>query len=576
MIGADSAWRSVFEADPRRSVLARSNLDHWPPVVACSLLLEPERDQHRRLLENAVVFCSAGMPQTVVIPSLDSPWRGTLVRKLRLRRVNAVELPASSVLHFGVSPLRVVADVILPRDASVPDGRDEWLSSGGRLTTVDPGTGELNVCYTAPDLQWVVRRWSAWVQKGGGDDRSTSVLAMRAFLRMLSEAERGLGKKDLRRFGLRPVADHRDEARRLLSLRLKGGSNLEVTVTPTAAVLEIDDAVGGALESDQREQVRDWLVAASARVGIEDRLEIAHVIRDGDLLAESVEQIPRPLSAGTLARLRTASISCAWPLDVTFGAADHAAILAEIDSSLLAAAEYLSSFAGFRVCATEHGWDLDALLMPGEDLLIDVAISTLTKHGVLGDDESQREVTGEEGCAEALALGRFLALDSVPTSELVKAESAPPPPFVDAVLLEGLKLREANAAVRGENVKLNQAGERLQRTRTRARNLLGVEIAAIAIAAAVLVGLEIGAENGALNVFLGDAAVPFVVLVAVLTLLGYGLALLDLCAGWLVGMGRIAKDGVEGVMGAAVGALERATKRGAEGNGERSRDERSS
>ncbi len=91
----------------------------------------------------------------------------------------------------------------------------------------------------------------------------------------------------------------------------------------------------------------------------------------------------------------------------------------------------------------------------------------------------------------------------------------------------------------------------------------------------MLVGLEIGAENGALNVFLGDAAVPFVVLVAVLTLLGYGLALLDLCAGWLVGMGRIAKDGVEGVMGAAVGALERATKRGAEGNGERSRDERS-
>lgn len=560
-VGAESAWRSVLEVSPRRSVLMRSNLERWPPVVACSLLLEPERDQHRRLLENLIVFCSAGATATVVIPSPGTPWSGTLVRKLRLRRVNAVELTPAPELDFERWPLRVVADVILPREASCPAGSEAWLARGGRLTTVDAESGELNVRYTAPDLQWVARRWSAWVQKGGGEDRFESVLAMRAFLRMLTEAERGLGA-DLRRFGLNPVVAHRDEARDLLSLRLGDRSNLEATVTPTAAVLEIDAAVGGALEAEQRERVRSWQAAAAGEVGVEDRLEIAHVLRDGELLSSSVERLPRPLSAGTLARVRTAAASCLRPLSIAFNDSDRAAIVAEARTSLLAAAEYLISLAVYRVCALDNGWDLNAGVATYEHRVTDEAISTLIKHGTLADDARDGTVTTEEGSAEALALARYLSLGSVTTSELVKAESAPLPPFVEGVLLEGLKLREANAGLRDENANLGGALTARQRTLVQARNLFSAEVGAIAIVAAVGLGLLLGGESGLVNAVLGDVAAPVVALALVLSLLGYVLARLDLCADWLVTLGRVAKGGAEGVMDAAFGAFERARRRG--------------
>jgi hypothetical protein len=69
-------------------------------------------------------------------------------------------------------------------------------------------------------------------------------------------------------------------------------------------------------------------------------------------------------------------------------------------------------------------------------------------------------------------------------------------------------------------------------------------------------------EGSAEALALGDVAAPVVALALVLSLLGYGLARLDLRADRLVSLGRVAKGGAEGVMDAAFGAFERARRRG--------------
>lgn len=564
----DTSWRPVLEMGDGRPVLMRSSLATRPHVVATSLLLEPGRAQHRALLENLIVYCAAGPPGTVVLPT-GAPWAGTLVRKLRLRRVNAVELDAAgAALDCRRWPLRAVSDLIVPRDHPPIAAQDTWLAAGGRLTTVDPATGELHVRYRARDVRWVARRWSSWLGSGAGEARRTSVMATRAYVRTLSTLEQALGA-DLERFGLAPLAQHVEEVRALAGRRLKEGDSLEETVSATAALLELVDDVPGALEPARLERVRAWLAAAAAGAGAEDRLEIARVLGDAEVLDGAVADLRRPLSASTISRLRLAAIACArLDLAVVVDGEDRDAIAAEVVSSVLAAAEYLSSLVAFRAALSEHP-DLPAdALFVGDGVLADSAIATLTKHGTLaGEGDAGPGATPEEVCAEALALISYLGLDDVATTELVKAETVPPPPFVDDLLREGQRIRRANTEARAEAARAAGEAAALGRDLRLACNLLGAVVVVLAaLAAAGALALSTIVLEGVPEL-LADFAAPLSAGPLVLATLGVLLARRGLCPQWLITWGGALQDGAKSLKEFAFGSLGRASRRGPDGDG---------
>ncbi len=562
----DTPWRPVLQAGEGSPVVLRSSLMHSPPLAACSLLLENSNQSHRALLTNMIAFCAGGPPRTIVLGGGTSPWAGTLVRKLRLRRVNAVELdPAQAELHYRRWPLRGVSDVIVPRGHATIPGEDEWLAGGGRLTRVDPATGELHVRYRAPDVRWVARRWASWLQSGAGQARHSSVMANRAYLRTLAVLEREMGGEQWR-LGLPELAHHAPEVRDLINRRLGERNNLEGTIAATAAVVELDELVPGAMaaEPERIERVRVWLRAAAATAGAQDRLEIARVLRDRDLLNAAAAdlrqpvsdsgsgELRQPVSASSLVRLRLAAIAC-QSTDLVFALddADRDMILAEIITSLLAAADYLSSMAAVLNEPGLAGADLAV----DDVLLADAAAATLTKLGTIAAPVESPGATVEEVSAEARALIACAGLDAVPTSELVKIESVPPAQFIEDVLRESLEIRQSNTAQRTEIAALNASSEHAGRQLGLARNLLGVVVAALALLAAVAVAVFLTAQTAGLPEVAVELAAPLTAFVVVLFVLGYPLSRQHLAPPWLGKLGTTLADGASSLRSTLADAL---------------------
>lgn len=554
----DMAWRRVIDLDPDGgAVLMRSMLTSSPRVVACTLLLESGDPTHRDLIRNLVVYCAAGAPSVVAVAGKRAPWAETLSRKLRVRGIHAVahEGTADS-LDFECWPLRTASDVIVPRGQKPLPNQEAWITRGGRLTAVDPKTHELHVLYRAPDAHWVARRWSEWLHTGAADERlCESVMTARSYLRTLHALRNAL-HGDLRRFGLRDIDEHRDEIASLVRTRLAGADHLEETIGATAAVLELGKLVPGAIDELTMGRVAAWLRAAADQAGAEDRLEIARILADGQLLRESLVDLRRPFLASTVVRLRRATLACdVQDLDVRFEESDRELIVAEAGSSLLNGSEYLSSLAAVQ--ASDPSGDY---LLSGDALLADAAVDGLIRHGVLSGENPSAACSPEEVCSEALALITYLGLDDVPTSELVRAETAPTAPFVEDALREGLKLRETNASLRSRKRHLERVlAQRDERLHV-ARALLGITVVALAIGVAVA-GAWISSDHGPSGsfAFLTDFLAP--IALGALTTAGLGtlLAHHDLCPPWLVTLVTTVAGGVDGIKTFALGALGRAT-----------------
>jgi hypothetical protein len=559
----DTPWRPVLQAGEGLPVVIRSSLMHTPSLAACSLLLENGVPAHRELLANLIAFCAGGPPRTIVLGGEDSPWAGTLVRKLRLRRVNAVELdPAQAELDYRRWPLRGVSDVIVPRGHQLIPGEDKWLAGGGRLTRVDPATGELHVRYRAPDVRWVARRWASWLESGAGQARHTSVMASRAYLLTLAGLEQEMDGEQWR-LGLPDLAHHGPEVRALIDRRLGDRDNLEGTIAATAAVVELSELVPVAMaaEPERIERVRDWLRAAAVTAAAQDRLEIARVLRDRELLSAAAADLRRPVSAAaprqpvsasSLVRLRRAAIACrstdlVFALDDT----DRDMVLAEIVTSLLAAADYLSSMAAVQ---SEQGLAKADLAMD-DVLLADAAVATLTKLGTIAAPVDNPGATLEEVSAEARALIACAGLDAVPTSELVKIESVPPAQFIEDVLRESLEIRQSNTKHRAEIAEQTEAAEHARHQLTLARNLLGVVVTMLALLAAVAVAVFLGAQTAGLPEAAAELAGPLTAFVVVLFVLGYPLARQHLSPPWLAKLGTMLADGASSLRGGLADAL---------------------
>jgi hypothetical protein len=553
----ETAWRPVLELEDGRPVLVRSLVTHDPRIVVCSLLLESGTESHRDLLRNMLVFCAAGTPTTVALTDDGARWARTLARKLRLRGVNAVEGDSkASDLDFARWPLRTASDVIVPRGLPGIPGQEGWLARGGRLTAVDADTGELHVLYKAPDAHWVARRWSAWAQTGAAEARLTSVMSARAYHRTLAALRAPLGD-ELERFGLSDPAAYVDEVCALVASRLGPHDNLEETISATAALLELGQLVPGSIELATAERVEAWLRAVAMSAGPEDQLEIAHVLRDRSLLEVALPDLRRPLSASSVSRVRRAALaSDALELDLPLDDEHRELVLAEVATSVLRAAEYLSSLAAVRAAQGPSSSAFGC----ADGLLADAAVDGLLRHGMLGPEVPRASRTSEEVCAEALALVTYLGLDDVPTSELVRSETAPPAPFVEDALREGLQVRVASSRVRAENARLTgELGESRRRLEL-ARGLLGIAVVVVALvaaAAAAWLGAEV-APSGAFA-FAPPFVAPLTVGPLVIALLGIPLAHSRLCPPWLVTLGTTVGGGVAGVRAFALGVLGRAT-----------------
>lgn len=553
----DTTWRPVLELDDGRPVLLRSPVTRDPRIVVCSLLLDSGTPGHRDLLRNMVVYCAAGPPTAVVLTEEGSVWGKALARKLRLRGLNAVEWDSeASELHLEHWPLRAASDVVVARGLEPIPGEATWLARGGRLTAVDRDTGELHVLYRAPDAHWVARSWSAWAQTAAAEERLIRVMTARAYHRTLEALREPLGG-DLARFGLRTPSEHVEETRSLIEKRLSTHDNLEETIGATAALLELGQLVPGSIDAAAVDRVEAWLRGAAPAAGAEDQLEIARVLCDRELLENALPNLRRPLSASSVARVRRAALACnALDLDLLLEEDDRELILAEVATSVLGAAEYLSSLAAVRAAQDSQ----DGPFASDDGLLADAAVDGLQRHGTLCGTSTAASRTAEEVCAEALAFVAYLGLDDVPTSELVRSETAPPAPFVEDVLREGLQIRDENSRLRADNARLEQSREKSSGRLELARGLLGVAVVALAVCAAG-VAAWLGAEwapSGALA-FAPAFLAPLVVGPLVIALLGIPLARRGLCPSWLVTFGSAVGGGVDGVRTFALGVLGRAT-----------------
>lgn len=225
-------------------------------------------------------------------------------------------------------------------------------------------------------------------------------------------------------------------------------------------------------------------------------------------------------------------------------------ILAEVLSSLLAAAEYLSSAAiyGRFLERDEEGEQAASLIEKSthEGILIDAAIATLTKRGALAAVEPNPEATSEEVCAEALALASYLNIDSVSTSELAKGEVVPPQ-LIDTVLVEGLRLREDFRELR------NHADGDSHSLRN-SQNVLGGILVAF--------GLVAGwATSSAISGVLGETVAPLLAAAVAIGALGWVLTFLGACPPWLIKVFEVAQEGTKGILGVFSSRLNNAARR---------------
>lgn len=487
-ISPGEPWRPVLEdrstANPV-PLLLRSPASHPERIVVTTLLLEPERDAHRQLLDNLVVYCGVGLPDTVVFHE-DAEWRESISRDLTLRGVRAVSV-APNGRTCDDWPLRVAANIVVGDGCAEPANLNAWLEGGGRLAVVKRD-GELEVRSLADDSAWLARMLGAWLQSESGRRRWTeSIIVCRELMLLLSRLEaQGVS---LGRFGLPPAELRNAEVAQLLRRRLRNRDNLEETVSATVAAYELLLNLPEPLRAGQHERVSVWLEKEFPEAVVEDQLEIARVMKRADLLALAGTKLGSlPATVAKLVRARDACVACSVVLPVATWQADISRYLKDLTDSTLMAAEYLSSATRWSRARSEP---------LGEPELVEVAISTLRRGGTAGDDAS--EAPAELLLASWAARFEFAQLSRARLSGL-DPKRLVPDRLIDDVLRESARLRAENRRLERE-VAINR----------RATHALGAVPLLIVVAGVVLASSSISS--------IGDvAATVLFALVALVTL----------------------------------------------------------
>jgi hypothetical protein len=462
-ISSNEPWRPVLEDRSRPDpvpLLLRSPASHPNRIVVTTLLLEPERDAHRHLLDNMVVYCGVGLPDTVVFHE-DPEWRDNISRDLTLRGVRAV-----SVAPNGRScddwPLRVAANIVVEDGPPEPGNLNAWLEGGGRLAVVKPD-GELEVRSLAGDSAWLARMLGAWLQSESGRRRweESTVVCRRVTLLLRRLEAQGVS---LGRFGLPSPESRNAEVTRLLRTRLGDRDNLEETVSATVAAYELLLSLPDSLRAGQHERVRSWLEKEFPDAVVEDQLEIARVMKRNDLLALAGTRLGSlPATVAKLVRARYACVACSAVVPAAVWQADISRYLKELSDSPSTAAEYLSSAAQWSRARSEP---------LGEPELVEVAIATLRRGGVSADHAN--EVPAELLLAAWSARFEFALLSEARLSGLDPTRQVPET-LVDDVLRESARLRAENHKLARE-VEINR----------RATHALGTVPLAIVVAGVIL------------------------------------------------------------------------------------------
>ena len=591
-----SEWRTVLEVrhqGRRVPVLLRTRSGRdGPPIVVCTVLVQPREETHRLLLGNILAWCVSGRPEALVVGDASSADDTRLVhRKLRMQGTRAVaeRVSRKEDLDFSKWPFRGIADIVLSAavdptaadnwPASDPAHLRTWLRNGGRIIRLGPGE-QLTMTHGESDAHWVTRRWALWFLSepaarwhGGsieGQSYDGSVIGSRAVLRFLAALhDRGepsgppqpgavaVGRVfeqlaaegssiDPERFGLQRPENFLRPVERLLRVRHPRSAeriqHVDYSVSATCAYLDINSLLNGeALDAWTIKAFRRWLHRQIKEVALEERLEIARCLADGALLDDALGNfrrrfpVRRPLTAALETKLREAVVACDAPPDaVPWPDPGYPSVIERgLRMSPLLSADYLVALGDLEVRWRRFAGKWHGLTSP-DPRMVDRAVIGIGRHGTLLPEETaDGRLPHEMLSTTALALFAYFGRNTIPT-HVIRAESqAIPPQLISSVLSEAERLRQENAEVHMQ-----------ARTIAIASNVIGA-LALVPIAAFAVLVWWIGQKE----------AVGFLPLVG-LVIAGLGFAFLGasamldrlhLCPPWLQWLTRRVDEGISGI-----------------------------
>jgi hypothetical protein len=587
-----SEWRTVLEVhhDRRRvPVLLRTRSGRNPPVVVCTVLLQPRNETHRLLLGNILAWCVSGRPEVLVVGDHASADQARLVhRKLRMQGTRAVteRIARAEDLDFSRWPFRGIADIVVPAavdptaldswPASDPAHVRTWMRNGGRIIRLGPGE-QLTMTHGESDAHWVTRRWALWFLsepasrwhgssvKGGPPGTVIGSRAVLRFLAALHERGRPNGPPqpgsvavrrvfdqlaaegsdiDPDRFGLQPPRNFLAPLTQLLRARHPRSAepvqHVDYSVSATCAFLDIDALLGGeALDAATRAAFEAWLRREFEHIAPEERLEIARCLADLELLGDALTAIgprlaARPLTAALETKLREAIVACgAKPDEVPWRDPDSSSVVEPgLRMSPLLSANYLVALGDLEAYwqGESHG------LAAADPRTVDRAVIGIGRHGALLPDEvTDGRLPHEMLSTTALALFAYFGRHMTPTHVIRPEGQAVPPQLITSVLNEAERLRQENAGVHAQ-----------ARTIEIASHVLGA-VALVPVAAFAVLVWWVGKTQA-----VGLLPLAALVISALgLALLGAS-ALLDrvhLCPFWLRWLTNRVDQGISGIRG---------------------------
>ena len=456
----DSAWRVVLElrlGTRRLPVLIRTADVEEQRVIACSLLLEPTDPLHADLLENMISYAAIGWPEIAVVDLEDRRPDGydarAITSRLQLQAARAVRTPARTAAELDLDdwPVRGARRLVVPGgrgdDLLGLEALQPWLARGGVALRVD-GHDRMTLAGAGNEAQWVVRRWALWYHGCPPARWQGSLFTSRAVLRMLS----ALHRDHAQLVGALGIAEkpeaHRRAVARLLASRVRGGS-VEETVGATAAALDLDKLVGGAMMPRTASAARGWLERAFEDASLADRLDIARVLTRGDLLADALaKDRPALLTAVEATRLREAAFACAGQRpEIDFRPLAEPVAGDSVADDLrragaLSAAELIAAWARLRDSDAQH--PLNHLGAEVEQ----VALDRLAASRSLADEGLQAPDAGHDISIESYGLLHLLGREQGSTWIIPAGAREFPPNAVSAVIGEVTQARQAEQQAR--------------------------------------------------------------------------------------------------------------------------------
>jgi hypothetical protein len=388
---------------------------------------------------------------------------------------------------------------------------------------------------TADHVRWVAARWSDWLRSHPAEswlepspgDGAEDLFAARAVLRVLQRLKLSEGRGfRIEHVGLRPVADYEAPIARLVNAHLGGQAHCGEDVGATAAALELARWLG-ALSLEERRRIEAWLRArfdglGSSDAGFADRVEIARVLEDPQLLRRALGRAPAAIPISAAATLRAAAAASRLePPDLAAHLARaesaHTAELADPRS----AAAYLADLARLRA----HWAGKRHALTASRPETLEAAVDAVVAGRFLATDLATAAPDHETVSMETLALLTYFPTDRQAMAAFGEARRGLPETLTASARAEA---GVAMAQLAGEKA-------RAEALAARARRILVVPtlIAAAAVAAglAVLVAVLTDAD------WAGIASAPlgFVVGLVLVTL---ALDSVGLAAPWALRLAR--------------------------------------